>query len=187
MGEKDQASEDTRHLIDGALGGSARARSRLLERLRPRIVLWVSSRLSAQLREVVDAEDVAQEILISVNLGLDKFENRGDRAFFAWLFKIAANRIRDLSDYANAEKRKPIEPIAVSHTTPGSAAIRTEAFERLHEALLCLPRDYRRVIELRRLEERDISEVAAAMDRSENAVRVLYCRALKALKQFLED
>ena len=42
-------------------------------------------------------------------------------------------------------------------------------------------------LELRRLEEREISEVATAMDRSENAVRILYCRALKALKQFLDD
>ena len=39
---------------------------------------------------------------------------------------------------------------------------------------------------VRRLEERDTADVAKEMDRSENAVRVLYCRALKALKQFLE-
>ena len=183
----EQTPEETRHLIDGAIKGSPSARTRLLERLRPRIVLWVSSRLSPKLRELVDAEDVAQEILISIHLGFDTLEDRGDHAFFAWLFTIARNRINDLSDYAGAEKRKPIQPIGISHTTPGSAAIRTEEFERLREALLCLPDDYRRVIELRRLEERETSEVAAAMDRSENAVRVLYCRALKALKQFLED
>jgi RNA polymerase sigma-70 factor (ECF subfamily) len=187
MTEREQGPEETRHLIAGALEGNPSARTRLLERLRPRIVLWVSSRLSSQLREVVDAEDVAQEILISVHRGLDDFEDRGDRAFFAWLFTIARHRINDLSDYVKAEKRKPIEPIGVSPTTPGQAAIRSEEFERLREALLCLPDDYRRVIELRRLEERDTKEVAAEMDRSENAVRILYYRALQSLRQFLDD
>jgi DNA-directed RNA polymerase specialized sigma24 family protein len=38
------------------------------------------------------------------------------------------------------------------------------------------------VLQLLRLEERELPEVAAIMERSENAVRILYCRALKALR-----
>ncbi len=91
--DADQSPERTRHLIDGAIRGSPSDRARLLERLRPRIVLWVSSRLSPKLRAIVDAGDVAQEILVSVHQGFDVLENRGERAFFAWLFSIARNRM----------------------------------------------------------------------------------------------
>jgi RNA polymerase sigma-70 factor (ECF subfamily) len=57
---------------------------------------------------------------------------------------------------------------------------------RILEALDGLPPDYQEVIRLRRLQELDCRQVAEIMSRSENAVRVLYCRALKALSQRLK-
>jgi RNA polymerase sigma factor (sigma-70 family) len=54
--------------------------------------------------------------------------------------------------------------------------------ERVRAALQRLAEPHRQVIQLRRFEEREVPEIAAIMDRSENAVRVLYCRALQALK-----
>ena len=62
---------------------------------------------------------------------------------------------------------------------------RSEAVTRLGDAIANLPEDYRRVIELRHLEERETSEVAQILERSENAVRILYCRALKELRRVL--
>lgn len=170
-----------------ALGGDLQARARLLERLRPRIVLWVSARLSNRLRKLVDPEDVAQEVLIAVHQALDSYQDRSPRGFHAWLFRIAENRIRDLSDYASARKRQPGEPIVPTQTTPSTAAMRSEAFERVRAALLRLPDDYRRVIQLRRLEEREVPAIAGEMGRSENAVRILYCRALKALRDAMVE
>ena len=63
----------------------------------------------------------------------------------------------------------------------------TETFQHVHRALETLSEDHQSVIRLRYLEERDVAEVAAIMERSENAVRILYCRALKALKKALPD
>jgi len=171
--------------LDEALDGDAEARGLLLERLRPRLCLWASTRLSPAIRAHVDPEDVTQEILLAVHRGLDDFEARGEREFHAWVFRIAENRVRDLADYAGAKKRQaaPITPF--SQTSPSTAAMKTETFTRVHRALATLPEDHQRVIRLRYLEEREVSEVAERMDRSENAVRILYCRALKALKTAL--
>lgn len=148
-------------------------------------MLWIAARLSGPLREKVEAEDIAQEVLLAVHRDLDGYEDRGVRSFYSWFFRIAENRIRDQVDYHSAKKRQASPGIAVSPTTPGTAAIRGEQLERVRRAIERLSDDYRRVIQLRRLEERDVAEVAGMLDRTPNAVRVLYCRALKALRDEL--
>ena len=178
---------DTHALVQGARGGDDVARGELLERLRPRLVLWAASRMSADLRSKVEPEDMAQEILLALHKSLDRFEGADGRAFFAWMFRVAENRIRDTVDHFGAKKRQRILPASFSQTSPSAAVARSEAVVRLQEAIETLPEDYRRVIQLRRLEERDTAEVAELLDRTENAVRILYCRALKALRVAMPD
>ncbi|MCZ6597797.1 MAG: RNA polymerase subunit sigma-70, partial [Planctomycetota bacterium] len=64
---------ETQRILRDALQGGEAAREDLLERLRPRIVLWVSTRLSPELRARVDPEDIAQEVLLGLHRGLDAF------------------------------------------------------------------------------------------------------------------
>lgn len=178
--------EETRSYLIRALGGGERDRNRLLERLRPRVVLWAATHLSAALRARVEPEDVAQEVLLAVHRGLDAFEGDDDRAFMAWVFRIAANRIRDLADHFGAQKRQAVDRPANTQTSPSAHALRRESSARVVAALADLPEDYRAVIRLRRLEEMDVPRVASVMGRSENAVRVLYCRAIQALRERLD-
>jgi len=172
----------TQALLRRTLAGERGARSRLLEHLRPRIVLWVSARLSPKLRALVEPEDIAQEVLLALHKGIDGFEVTSDRGFYAWVFRIAENRVRDLADRAGAAKRRAVPREPVSQTTPATAAVRSEAYRSALRAIGELRDDYRQVLQLLRLEERELPEVAAIMERSENAVRILYCRALKALR-----
>jgi RNA polymerase sigma-70 factor (ECF subfamily) len=174
--------ESTNGLVAGALAGDAPARNALLERLRPRLVLWVAARMSPALRATLDAEDIVQEILLAVHRDLPGFRGTPGASFGAWLFRLAENRVRDAADRAGAAKRRAVPLPAGAVTTPGAAASRSESLERLRAAVEALPEDHREVVRLRRLEERDDAEVAAAMGRTENAVRILYCRALKALR-----
>jgi RNA polymerase sigma-70 factor (ECF subfamily) len=178
---------ETQELVRSAQGGDEGARDVLLEQLRPRLVLWCASSLPARLRALYDAEDLAQEILLAVHGGLAGFRGADKRAFYAWVFRVAENRIRDLLDYVGAEKRKLPKASTFSQTSPSEAAMRGEARDRLRAALATLPDDYRTVMRMRRIEEREVPEIAAAMKRSENAVRILYFRALEALREALGD
>ena len=76
--------------------------------------------------------------------------------------------------------------LADSIASPSSHAVRREQAVLLADALARLPADYREVFILRNLEQIPVDEIAARMDRSPNAVRKLWGRAMVALKQALE-
>src|SRR5262245_36725566 len=83
---------DTADAFRRARLGGDRERNDLLERLRPRIVLWAAARLSPAMRAKVEPDDVAQEVLMAAHRGLAGFQGTDHRAFLAWVFKIGENR-----------------------------------------------------------------------------------------------
>jgi RNA polymerase sigma-70 factor (ECF subfamily) len=178
--------QETQRLLSAALVGSGADIGSLLERLRPRLILWCASRMSASLRTSLEPEDAAQEILLAVTKDFHSYSGPADRSFFKWVFVIADHKLKDLVDFHGAQKRQKVEPSPGSQISPSQAAIRVESIARLHEAIGHLPDDYRQVVALYKLESRDVAEVASIMGRSENAIRVLYCRALKELRSTLE-
>jgi len=177
---------ETMGLLTRARGGDGSARENLLEHIRPRIVLWIAARLFRDLRLHMTPEDVAQDVLLSLHRALAAFRGEDMKSFYAWVFRIAENRIRDLVVHHQAQKRQRTPGIAVTQTTPATASIRAEAVLRVRAAIERLSDDHRRVIQLRQLEEREVPEVAAIMGRSDNAVRILHCRALKALREQMD-
>ena len=128
------------------------------------------------------AEDVAQEILLAVHRSMAQFRGDGESAFRSWLFTIAENRVRDLANEVNALKRQTPEPRAKSQLSPSGHAMHAEASELLRDALARLSPGHQEVIRLRRFQELETTEIAAAMGRSPTAIRVLYCRAIRALR-----
>jgi RNA polymerase sigma-70 factor (ECF subfamily) len=71
--------------------------------------------------------------------------------------------------------------------TPSQHAMANEQRLALAEVLESLPADYRQVILLRNLEELSHEEVARRKNRSEGAVRMLWVRALGALRDALQE
>lgn len=130
----------------------------------------------------MEPEDLAQEILLGVHGSLDAFDGDSAGAFYGWVFRIAENRIRDAVDHFGALRRRPVERAPRDATTPSVAAFRGEIVARVRDAVARLADDHREVVRMHLLEGRDVADVAQAMGRSPNAVRVLYCRALRALR-----
>jgi RNA polymerase sigma-70 factor (ECF subfamily) len=174
--------EDTLQALRLARQGDTAAREALLARIRPRVVLWCAARMSSSMRAQVEPEDLAQEILLGVHGSLDSFDGDAAPAFYGWLFRIAENRIRDMADRLGALRRRPDDRAPNAVTTPSEAAFRGEVVARVRDAVGRLADDHRDVVRMRLLEGRSVADVAEAMQRSSNAVRVLYCRALRALR-----
>lgn len=178
---------ETQLLVERAARGDDEAQGELLERLRPRLVLWCAGRMSQKLRAKVQPEDVAQEVLVALHKALPALDTSGGRrAFLKWVFRVAENRVRDIAGHHGALKRKTVPPRSFAQTSPSVAAARAELIGELRAALDELPSDYREVIQLRRLEEREIGEVAETMGRSTGATHTLYWRAVAALRERMQ-
>ena len=77
--------------------------------------------------------------------------------------------------------------LAADHTSPSERAERNERFERLAHALAGLPDAQRIAVEMRYLQKLKVSEMAALMNRNENAVSQLIHRAVTALRGVLDE
>lgn len=140
-----------------------------------RVYAYVARRVKG--REEV--EDLTSEVFRRALAGIRGFENRG-APFSAWLLRIAANAVID-----RARRARSARPLA--DVPEPSEPERLEAADRarLFRAVTTLPPDQRRVIELRFAEERSIAEIAAALGKTEGAVKQLQLRALRALRKHL--
>jgi RNA polymerase sigma-70 factor (ECF subfamily) len=123
------------------------------------------------------AEDITSAVFEQALASLPKFEWRGV-PFAAWLIRIAANA---LTDHWRKTARETGEAPADMPDAGEMDAIEQRAI--LFQLVERLPELQRRVIELRFGEEKSIREVAAALDRSEGAVKQLQLRALENLRK----
>jgi len=136
-----------------------------------------------------DAEDLTTDVFIKAWNALDTYEDIG-YSYGAFLLKIAKNIT---IDYHRAQKgEKPIDDEIIENTSPNgkspaeSLTLRNET-KALSQALRKLPDDYLQVLSLRFFSDIDIEQAAEILSRSEGAVRVLQHRALKTLRNILEE
>ena len=168
----DVSTDEERLLIEAAQADPARF-VELYDRNVDRIYAYVSRRAGS--RSV--AEDVTSEVFEQALSNLGKFKWRGV-PFVAWLYRIASNA---LADHWKREGRD-------SHDLPPDVPDEREHqdLERrvsLFQLVDRLPDAQRQVIQMLFVEDRTIREVAAALDRSEGAVKQLQLRALENLRK----
>lgn len=132
----------------------------------------------AILRDDSEAEDVIQDAYVRAYQHLDQFA--GEASFSSWLTSIAVhealrrlrlrNRNQQMED-PEYDEEGPMSPVETS-LDPEQRASVGELGHLLEEAVLDLPDPYRIVIMLRDVEEMSTSETAAALDLTEQNVKV---------------
>lgn len=169
-------STDERLLIEAAQADPARF-VELYDRNVDRVYAYVSRRAGS--RSV--AEDVTSEVFEQALTNLGKFEWRGV-PFVAWLFRIAANALADhwKRQGRDAHQLPPDVPDEVEQQDLDRRLSLFQLVDRLPDA-------QRQVIQMRFVEDRSIREVAAALDRSEGAVKQLQLRAIESLREGMRN
>ena len=142
-----------------------------------------------------DAQDALQDAFIRAFRAIGSFEERAQ--LHTWLHRIVVNsalmKLRE-------RRRKPEESIddllptfqADGHQTSDSRDWSDAVLERKESARVVraaierLPEQYRTVLMLRDLEERDTTETAALLGTSSNVVKVRLHRARQALRTLLD-
>jgi RNA polymerase sigma-70 factor (ECF subfamily) len=166
-----KTTEDERLLIAAAQADPARF-VEIYERYVDRIYSFVSRRTENR----AAAEDITSHVFEQALGAIGRFEWRG-LPVSVWLFRIASNA---LADHWREHSR------AVQEARGVPDPLELEDLERriaLYQQVERLPDLQRRVIQLRFVEEKSIREVAAALARSEGAVKQLQLRALENLRK----
>ena len=164
--------DDERALIAAAQDDPARFGD-LYDRYVHRVYGFVSRRVGNR----AEAEDITSAVFEQALASLTRFEWRGV-PFAAWLIRIAANA---LADHWRRAAREAGDPAPEVPDVAEMAAIERRAM--LFQLVERLPDLQRRVIELRFGEEKSIRDIAAALGRSEGAVKQLQLRALENLRK----
>lgn len=144
----------------------------------------VYSFLRYRLRGADEAEDIAANVFEVAYANVHRFDYRGV-PIQAWLFGIARNLARD--HIKKQQRRGYHEEITEAMTPaeePETAAI--DMRQDLAAAMGSLTEDQQTVLSLRFLLDKSVTETAALMDRSEDAVKNLQRRALGAMHRALE-
>lgn len=174
--------------VDALKSGSEHAFRCLFEQERDRLENFV--------RKIVDdadeAENIVQETFTEAYRQIGDF--RGESKVSTWLFSIARHlaygHLRT-SKRHNYKEHETIEFLQAEHsdatTATQKAVVRSDRKQIVHDALQELPDHYRRVVQLRDLEEKSTTETAEQLGLTEVNVRVRLHRARKKLRDHLCD
>ncbi len=171
-------------LILNAKKGDGKAFGELYDEYVTRIYRFIFLKV----RRKQDAEDLTHQVFLNAWQNIGRYESRGF-PFGSWLYRIASNAVIDF--YRTSRNHAPLE--AVPEETFAELATHEElvdvAFDMhtIRTAIQKLEGDQQTVVILRFIDDRTNKEIAELLGKSEGAVRVIQHRALKQLKQYVDE
>ena len=174
----------------------------------------IDLRMDRVVQRRVDASDIVQDVLFEANRRLDEYLKNPAMPFHLWLRHIAHDRLIDAHRRHRQAARRSIDreqslrarpssggagryldqstldlaaQIADRDLTPAAAATLAELQRRFQGALDTLDEQDQEVILMRHFEHLSNSEVAQALGLSEAAAGMRYLRAMRRLRERLDD
>jgi RNA polymerase sigma-70 factor (ECF subfamily) len=172
--------------------GDSRALGQLLESFRPYVRCLVRALGGERLQPRLGESDLIQDALLEAHRSFGEFRGGTVAELTSWLRRIVLRTAgHALRDHLEAGKRAlgSEEPAAAldgradSASTPSAQVERHEEAARMAEALARLPDEMQQVLLGRHMDGLSYAALAERMGRSEGAVRVLYTRALRRLRE----
>ena len=189
------SSAEFADLIKAARAGSSEALGRLLQSCRSYLLLIANEELDHDLRGKVAPSDAVQETLALACRRVNQFRGASHEEWLGWLRAILHNELRATERMHRAKKRDARREIAATDSrthdlpaeghSPRAGAVEAEEVQRLRQALVRLSDDHRKVIMLRSWKELSFAEVARHLERTEDAARKLWVRAMERLEHEL--
>ncbi|MEC7555586.1 MAG: sigma-70 family RNA polymerase sigma factor [Planctomycetota bacterium] len=200
-------SERTRELLAAARDGDQQAVEGLMDRHRDALRKLVGHRMDRAIGRRVDASDVVQDVLLEASNRLANYLDQPALPFHLWLRQLARDRMIDMHRRHRQAQRRSVDRerslaarahsgqssldlaarLADAELTPVAASIRRELQLRYHEAIEELAEDDREILLMRHFEQLTNSEAAEALELSPAAAGMRHLRALRRLKDQLEN
>jgi RNA polymerase sigma-70 factor (ECF subfamily) len=135
-----------------------------------------------------DVEDLTETLFLKAWENIKKYRKKKNTNFKSWIFRIAHNMVVDhyrltrehsSLDTRIKETRRESNPVERADLTLNN--------DNLKEAIGKLKKSYQQVVILKFINDLSNEEISKTLKKSEGSVRILQFRALKALKQALEE
>ncbi len=164
----------------------------LLEELRPYLLAIANAELPRSLAGKLGASDLAQWTIMQAYCQFADFRGSTSSELIGWVRQILINHLKSVQRSYSCEKRdclreQPAKDSLIDHRqlTPSAAALSKEEWNLLNAKLSRLPEDYRFAIHLRNVKNLSFAEMGQRLNRSEEAARKLWARAIRLLQQEL--
>lgn len=193
---------ETERWLSAARAGDSDALGRALESCRNYLLLVADKEMDARLRAKGGASDIVQQTFLEAQQAFARFSGDSEQELLAWLRRMLLNNVANFRrHWVETDKRKldleiPIHGGSPSRTgnswlpdgglTPSREMMVEERDKSLNALIAKLPDDYQQVLNLRYREEKSFDEIAAVMNRSANAVRKLWARAVEKLQEEMD-
>jgi len=177
-------------LVDAARAGNIEAFETLVRLYQTRMVNFSL----AIVRDVGDAEDVAQETFLRAYRSLARF--RGESSFKTWLYTIATNTARSALDRRSRRERVSRQSLdderlalAADQVEDGLSDVESTLVRRqaIDQALAMLPDELRVAVVLRDVEGLDYKEIARVTSAPVGTVESRIFRARQRLRILLRS
>jgi len=180
----EHAHQEFRALIERAQRGDEQAFSALYTLWYTPIFRFVLARVG----ERSDAEDLTQDIFLKLCQVVPTLQLRAESPL-SYLYTIARNRV---TDHYRKKKSLSLEALEIEEVEdktmdPLKDSIRQNDLSNIAEALTGLSQEYQDIITLRVLEGLSSREVGLILGKSEEAVRQMQVRALRALRECVKE
>jgi RNA polymerase sigma-70 factor (ECF subfamily) len=191
--------QDFSRLLSAARDGSRDALGQTFEACRCYLLSVANHQLNRDLQAKGGASDLVQETFLEAQCLFDRFHGNSEVELRAWLRQLLHHRAAKFRRrYRTTQKRRlsrettlngASEPASAEGkpSTPSVLLMAHEQAQWLRQALEHLPDDYRRVITLRYVEQYSFDEIGQLMQRTSNAARLLWLRAIEHVKQQLRS
>jgi RNA polymerase sigma factor (sigma-70 family) len=155
----------------------------LYRKYAPALLTYVRMHITSQ----EDAEDLVVEVFLAA-IENAKFVSLSEKAKQLWLWRVTRNKVIDA--YRRAKTRQSVnldhvaEPLFEDEMfSPEYSALRQEDYMDLHAHLQSLPALQQEILRLRFGQDWSCGEIATALGKQENAVRVTLSRSLNLLRR----
>ncbi len=169
-------------LIDQAILGDAESFGQLYDKYVDKVYRHLYYRVG----NATEAEDLSAQVFLKAWNAMKRFKPMG-RPFGVWLLSIAHNLLVD--HYRAKKDSSSIDDVIIpadDSADPVALAEKSFATVHLRQAISKLKREQQVVVTMRYIDDMEYSEIAAFLNKSEGAVRVILHRALQSLRRVID-
>jgi RNA polymerase sigma-70 factor (ECF subfamily) len=193
---------ETERWLSAAKAGDSDALGHALDSCRNYLLLVADKELDPKLKAKGGASDIVQQTFLEAQQAFGRFHGDSEPELLAWLRHMLLNNVANFRrHWVGTDKRQvglevPIHGGSSSHAgnswlpdggpTPSREMMADERDSALNAIIATLPDDYQQVLHLRYREDKSFDEIAVTMNRSANAVRKLWARAVERLQEELD-